>query len=138
MEFQKKMKQRHRVAVSYIVLGFVLVSAAVLTEVENYFFLSFGIALLVMGALRLYRNRKITATEQTMRKQELAENDERTRMIAERARSWSFSLSVTGSGILVIGLNLMGLSDTALPFAWYVCGMITLYWICWLILKKKY
>ena len=138
MEFQKKMKMRHAVAVSYMVLGFSLVIADLLMGSENYFLFPFGIALLTMGCLRLRRNRKITASEETMRKQELAENDERIRMIAERARSWAFTLSITGSGILVIVLNLLGFRDQALPFAWYVCGMVILYWICWLILNKKY
>lgn len=138
MGFQKKMKMRHAVAVSYLVLGFSLVLADLLLDLENYFFFSFGIALLAMGCLRLHRNRKITASEETMRKQELAENDERIRMITERARSWAFTLSITASGILVIVLNLLGFRDQALPFAWYVCGMVILYWICWLILSKKY
>ncbi len=138
MEFQKKMKQRQIIAVSYIVLGLILVIADLLKGFENYFFFSFGIALLMMGALRLHRNRKITANEQTMRKQELAEKDERTRMISERARSWAFSLSITISGILVIVLNFMGLTEQALPFAWYVCGMVALYWVCWMIIQKKY
>ena len=91
-----------------------------------------------MGVLRLFRYRKITKNDQTMRKQELAESDERTRMIAERARSWSFSLSLTASGIWVIILNLLGRNEEALPFAWYVCGMCILYWLCFAIIRKKY
>ena len=138
MEFQKKMKQRQIIAVSYITLGLVLVIADLLKNFENYFFFSFGVALLMMGALRLLHNRKITANQQTMRKQELAEKDERTRMIAERARSWVFSLSMTGAGILVIALNVLGYHDESLPFAWYVCGMVALYWVCWMIIQKKY
>ena len=138
MEFQKKMKLRKTIAVSYLILGFSLVIADLLTGSENYFLFHFGVALLTMGCLRLHRNRKITASEETMRKQELSEKDERIRMITERARSWAFSLSVTGSGILVIVLNILGYQEQALPFAWYVCGMVILYWICWLILNKKY
>ena len=138
MAFEKKMKQRRIIALSYIALGLALAIADVLMDSENYFFCSFGVALLVMGILRLRRYRKITASDQTMRKQELTENDERTRMISGRARSCAFSLSITGSGTLVIVLNLLGFRDLALPFAWYVCGMVILYWICWLILNKKY
>ena len=73
-----------------------------------------------------------------MRKQELAESDERTRMIAERARSWAFSYALMGAGIVVIVLNVMGKHDEALPFAWYVCGMTVLYWLCFIIIQKKY
>lgn len=138
MEFQKKMKQRQLIAASYIALGLVLIIADILKGFENSFFFSFGFALTAMGLLRLFQARKISATKQTMRKQEVAENDERTRMICERAKSWTFSLSVTGSGILVILLNILGYREEALPFAWYVCGMVMLYWICWIILRRKY
>ena len=138
MEFKKKMKQRLYVALSYILLGIVLLAAAFAGRSDNYFFSAFGFALMVMGILRLLRYRKITASEQTMRKQELAESDERMRMMAERARSWAFSLSVTIAGIIVIVLSLLGKHDAALPFSWFVCAMVVLYWVCWCIIKRKY
>ena len=138
MEFKKKMKQRFVIALSYILLGIVLLAAAFAGKSDNYFFSAFGFALMVMGALRLLRYRKVTASEQTMRKQELTESDERIRMMAERARSWAFSLSVTISGIVVIVLSLLGMHDAALPFSWFVCGMVVLYWICWMIIRRKY
>jgi len=59
-------------------------------------------------------------------------------MIAERARSWSFSFSVMIAGIVVIVLSLLGNHDLAQPFAWFVCLMSLLYWICWHIIQKKY
>ena len=138
MEFKKKLKQRLWIAISYIVLGLILVIADAVNHFENYFFFSFGFALVIMGILRIIRHRKTMRDDQSLRKQELAESDERIRMIAERARSWVFSLSVTGAGILVIALNILGYHDAALPFAWYVCGMVVLYWICFSVICKKY
>ena len=138
MEFKKKMKQRLWIAISYIVLGLILVIADAVNHFENYFFFSFGFALVIMGILRILRHLKTMRDDQSLRKQELAESDERIRMIAERARSWVFSLSVTGAGILVIVLNILGHHDAALPFAWYVCGMVVLYWICFSVIGKKY
>lgn len=138
MEFRKKMKQRLWIAISYVTLGLILVITDAINNFENYFFSSFGFAMLTMGVLRIIRYRKITQDDQTLRKQELTETDERTRMISERAKSWVFSLSITGAGILVILLNILGHHDAALPFAWYVCGMCILYWICFTIIRKKY
>ena len=138
MDFRKKMKQRLWIAISYIALGLILVTADAVNHFENYFFSSFGLALVIMGILRIIRHRKIMRDDQSLRKQELAESDERIRMIAERARSWVFSLSVTGAGLLVIVLNILGHHDAALPFAWYVCGMVVLYWICYSVIDKKY
>ena len=138
MDFQKKMKIRKIISVSYISAGLILVIANIGNSVENNFTFAFGFGLLAMGILRLFRNRKITASEQSMRKQELAEADERIRMISERAKSWAFTLSIIGSGVLVIVLNVLGYREQALPFSWYVCAMATLYWICWVIIRKKY
>lgn len=137
MEFKKKMQQRRIIALSYMVLGLVLVMADLLKGENGYYF-SFGLALLLMSILRLLQFRKITRNDQAMRKQELAESDERARMIAERARSWAFSLSITGAGIVVIVLSLLGQHEEALPFAWYVCDMVVLYWISFVIIRKKY
>ena len=138
MDFKKKMRQRLFLALGYILLGFTLSCIDLLKRSENYFLFSFGLTLITMGTIRLLQYRKITKNEQTLRKQELTETDERNRMIAERARSWAFSFSIIIAGMIVIVLSLLGYHDQALPFAWYVCGMITLYWIFWYIIQKKY
>ena len=137
MDFKKKMKQRLYIAISYIILGLALLTADYF-RYENYFFFSFGVALLVMGVMRIIRYRKITKDDQSIRKQELMETDERFRMISERAKSWVFSFTIMVSGTLVIVLSLLGYHEQALPFAWFVCGMTVLYWIFWNILRKKY
>lgn len=138
MEFQKKLKIRLYTAVAYIVLGLIMILADIVKNSGNYYFFSFGITLMIMGVLRIFQYRKITRDDKTVRKQELKESDERTRMISERARSWAFSFSLLVSGIVVIVLSVLGHHDQAQPFAWYVCGMIVLYWIFWFILGKKY
>lgn len=138
MEFKKKMKQRLYIAVSYIALGLVLLAVGFTGKSDNYFFTGFGAALMAMGFLRLLRYRKVTRDDKSLRKQELAESDERYRMMAEQARSWAFSFSIMAAGILVIVLNLLGYQEEALPFAWFVCGMVALYWVCWCIVKRKY
>ncbi len=138
MDFKKKLKQRLYIAVFYIATGLILLIAGIRTNADNYFFTAFGAALLIMGILRIHQYRKITRDDRTIRHQELIETDERNRMIAERARSWTFSLSIMAAGTVVIVLSLLGHHDEALPFAWFVCLMTVLYWICWNIIRRKY
>lgn len=138
MEFKKKLKIRWYTAAVFILLGIALIVVAVLGSFENDFFVAYGGALIVMGILRLIQHRRITKDEKSVRDRELAESDERFRMISERARSLAFSWSIVAAGIVVIVLSLMGKHDAAQPFAWYVCGMVLLYWIFWMILGKKY
>lgn len=138
MDFKKKLKQRFYIALFYITLGLILVIAAYLGKFENYFISSFGIALLVMGVIRTIRHCNITKDAQSIRQQELAETDERNLMISERAKSWAFSFSILLAGLSVIVLSLLGYHDLAQPFAWFVCLMTLLYWICYHIVKRKY
>ena len=70
------MKQRLYIAISYIVFGTALALLALITKSENQFLSAFGIALAVMGVLRIFQYRKITRSTDAMRKRELAETDE--------------------------------------------------------------
>ena len=138
MEFKKKLKVRWYVAVVFILLGLTLVAMSAAQSFENEFYVAYGLALIIMGIARLILQRRITKDEKSIHSRELAESDERFRMLSERARSWAYSLSVMVAGIVVIVLSLLGKHDMAQPFAWYVCGMVALYWIFWMILGKKY
>ena len=138
MEFKQKLKQRLYIAVSYIVLGLILIIADVLNQFENRFIFAFGLGLLVYGTHRILHYRKITRDEKLLRKQELFEKDERYQMLSERAKSWAFSFSLMAVGFVVIVLSFLGYQDQAMYFAWYVCGQTLLYWIFWIILGKKY
>ncbi len=138
MDFEKKMKQRLHIAVGYCVLGAVLMIADVVNKFENYFIFSFGFAMLIMGILRIVQNRKITKSEKAMHKRKVAETDERNKMLAERAKSWTFSFSILIAGVFVIILSILGYHDQAQPFAWFVCLMVVLYWVFYLIASRKY
>ena len=138
MDYKKKLKLRLCIDLIWALVGVALILYWFLADSGNNFFLSWGTACLFIGVIRFIQYRETTGDEDTLRKKELAEKDERTRMIAERARSWCFYLSITGAGIWVIVLNLMGRHEEATPFAWYVCGMLVLYLICFAIIRKKY
>lgn len=138
MDFKKKMKQRLVIAISYILFGVALTVIAYVTKTENYFLTPFGIAMVIMGVLRIGQYRKITKNDDALRQRELAETDERNRMIAEKARSWAFSFSMLVAGLAVIVLSLLNCPDLAQPLAWFVCLMTVLYWVFYLVARRKY
>ena len=138
MEFKKKLRKRLYIAVSYLALGIVLNIAAAVTNSANPFLSSFGSCMIVMGLVRILRHVRLVRSDSAVKQQEIAETDERNLMIAERARAWAFSFTVFGAGVAVIVLSLLGYHNVALPFAWLVCGMILIYWICWHIIQRKY
>ena len=97
-----------------------------------------GSALLVIGilqVLRFYRLRKNTAYRE---KFETAVSDERYHFIRSKAWAWAGYLFIMACGAAVIVLKLMGLEEWSLAASYSVCLLLLLYWISYLILRKKY
>ena len=138
MEYTKSLRKRLYWAVSYLVLGIGLNIIAFVTASENEFLSVFGSALLVMGIARILRHVRLVRSDAAVKKQEIAETDERNILLAEKARSWAYGLTVSLAGIAVIVLSLLRYQELVLPLAWLVCGMTLLYWICWFIARRKY
>ena len=137
MEFRKKLKTRLYIAIAYIIIGIITTAAAFILKIENEFFQSYGIALAVCGILRLRQYIKLTSSEENIRKQEIAESDERNIAIANKARSWAFYFYAMAAGICVIILEIMGMEEIALGVAMSICALIGFYWISYLIIRKK-
>ena len=138
MDYQKRMQQRLYFNIGYCVLGLVMMGISYFTgAVGNYLF-SFGTALLFLGVFMFLKHFRILRNKELMHKMEMAEKDERNQMIANKARSWAFSLYIIIAGVAVLTLNLLGQSEAALPYAWSVCALVAIYWVSWIILKKKY
>ena len=139
MEFKKKMKQRFVIAISYLVIGILLTLVAFISKTDNYFIYAFGIGLLFSSILRLRQYHRITRDEQSIKKQQIAEADERTRMLLEKAKSWAFYLYIMLTGTVLIILAILGIQDTLVQMiAYSICLLVILYWICYHILKRKY
>ena len=138
MDYKKKLKQRLYVNLGWAGIGALFILFWCIRQPENTYPISLGIAFVIMGVIRTIQYRQTVKDEQALRQKELAETDERNLMMNERAKSWAFSISVFIAGNLAIILSLLGKQDLALLFAWFLCGMTLLYWICWNIIRKKY
>lgn len=138
MEFKKKLKQRLYINLGWAVFGLLLIVFWCIRQPENTYPLSLGIAFAIMGIIRTIQYRQTAKDDKAVRQMELAEKDERNRMMNERAKSWAFSFSLYIAGDLAIILSLLGKHEIAQIFAWFLCGMTLLYWICWNIIRKKY
>lgn len=138
MEYRKKLQKRFYYAVAYLLLGVALNLTAYLTKSENYFLSGFGSCLIVMGIVRMIRHKRLVSSDQAVKKQEIAETDERNIMLAEKARSWAFAAYIILAGTAVIILSLASLHDIAQPLSYSICLLVALYWIFFYILRKKY
>jgi len=138
MEFRKKLRQRLFIHLVWAVIGLLLIIFWCIQQPENTYPLTLGIAFVIMGIIRTIQYSQTIHDEKALRQKEVAETDERNRMMSERAKSWAFSFSLFLSGDAVIILSLLGKHELAVPIAWYLCGMTLLYWFFWNILRKKY
>ncbi len=138
MNFKKKLKTRLYIAISYIILGAGMIAAGFITKTDNQFVSSFGLALAVVGIVRLKQYFTITKNEERIRKQEIAESDERNIAIVHRARSITFSIYVLLACLTVIVLSFMQLHQPVMWISFSVFVLIAIYWITYFIVRKKY
>ena len=137
MDFKKKLKVRRVTAIVFIVLGILLIAVAAITKTDNYFISSYGLAIAVIGVARLRQLSRITKNEESEKKREIAETDERNILIAQKAKSMAFFLYVLISGVAVIILSFLRMNEIAAWIAYPVCLLIVLYWISYVIYQKK-
>ncbi len=138
MDFKKKLKQRLYLAIGYMIFGVLTIIVANITKTDNQFLFTFGTVLLLCGIARIRVYFRNTKDEKTIRTLEIRETDERNVEIIQKAKSMTFNLSIIIAGFAVIILQLVGMYDKSLFFAYGVCFLILLYWVCYFIIKKKY
>ncbi|MBE6903119.1 MAG: hypothetical protein E7480_00730 [Ruminococcaceae bacterium] len=137
MDFRKKLKIRLFIAISYIVLGLCMIIVFNIINTQNDFLSSFGFALVVIGIVRMRNYFLITKNEETIKKQQIAENDERNIAIANKAKSISFMIYVMVACIAIIILQILNKSELASILGANVCFILVVYWISYFIIRKK-
>jgi len=137
MDFKKKLKIRLHTAIIYVALGIMIIVGAFVSKPENDFISSFGLILSVIGIARIRNYFIITKSEESIKKQQIAETDERNISIANKAKSATFLIYVLILGIAVIILSFLNMQSIAKWISYSVCLLIIIYWICYLIYQKK-
>lgn len=138
MDFERKLKIRLWNAIVCIVLGIALIVIANVTKARDSFISSFGFALALVGAMRVRNYLMITKNEETIRKQQIAESDERNIAISNKAKSLAFGIYVCIAGAVVIALEILNITLIATVVAYSVCAMLILYWVAYWIVRRKY
>ena len=137
MDYKKKLRLRLYIAIGYSILGLLIMILCFFGIIKNEFFSGYGLALLIIGVSRIRKYKLITKDEDSIRRQRIAETDERNISIVNKARSMSFIIYIIVSGVLVITFEIMEKTDIANILAYSVCGLVFVYWITYLIIRKK-
>ena len=124
MDFKKKLRTRFCFGVSYIIIGLAMILVSLFVEGTSEYLSPFGTALLVIGIARVRNHFIITKSDETIKKQQIAETDERNIAISNKAKSFSFNLYIIFACITVIILQILKVTELATIIGMTVCVLL--------------
>ena len=136
MEFKTKLKVRFWMAIAYIVIGLGMIVAFNVMENGNEYLSTLGLILMVLGIARWRNYRRITRNEESVKKQEILETDERNVIIVQKAKGAAFTVMVLLLGIAIIVLNFMQMTAYVQLLFYVLSGLVFIYWASYFIIRK--
>ena len=122
--------------------GISLLGGVLIAMGENGFLEDFwsglGMGLLLIGILRLIQILRYRRDEEYAQRIMVRNHDERNLFLAEKARSWTFYSSILAEAIAVVILRVFNHAELSSLMGYLVCGQMLIYWILWVVLRKKY
>ena len=130
-------KVRMIASILELIIGISLIVCSCFGLVDE-FWSGFGVSLAIIGAIFLLRNVKYRTNRQYREDVDIQMGDERNKYLSMKAWSWAGYLFVIISAIGTIGFKLAGKEDLMMLCSGAVCLIVFLYWISYVILRKKY
>ena len=130
-------KKRLVTSILEIIIGFALVIGSVFGAVDE-FWSGMGTTLLILGILFLFKAVKYETNIEYKEKYDIEINDERNKYLSMKAWAWAGYLFVMIAAVAAIMLKLAGREDLMMITSGNVCLIMILYWISYVVLKKKY
>ena len=137
MKPNRRIITRWVLGILYLLIGITLMICHQLAMVDDYWS-GMGVALIVVGALQIIRliryRTDIAYKEQT----DTVVSDERNRFLGMKAWSWAGYLYVLLAAVATIVFKVMGEETLLFAASGSMCIILVLYWVSYLILRKKY
>ena len=102
------------------------------------FWSGMGTALMVVGALQTIRLVRYNTNPRYKEATDTAVNDERNRFLSTKAWSWAGYLYIMIAAVASIVFKLLDQETLMFAASGSVCIILVLYWISYLIVRKKY
>lgn len=133
------MKRERRIVVYilYLVLGVALLVLGTL-EIVDSFWSGMGGALIAMGVLRLVQFLRYRTDASYREKWDVEVQDERNHFVRNKAWAWAGYLFVMIAAVCAIVCRVVGQELLSMAAGFAVCILVVLYWLCYLVLRKKY
>lgn len=121
----------------YAVLGITLLCLGI-AEMVDAFWSGMGGALIAVGVIRLIHIVRYSKDESYRETKEIEAKDERNQFIRNKAWAWAAYIFVLIAAISTIVFQLLGQELLSMAAGFSICLIMILYWLCHLILIKKY
>lgn len=121
----------------YLLLGVGLILGGITRRLDS-FWSGMGGALLCIGALRMLAITRYKTNPQYKEQCDIAAHDERHRFLRMKAWSWTGYLFIFIAAAATILCKLLEQEVLMMAASGAVCLLILLYWVCYLILCRKY
>lgn len=120
-----------------IVIGLVLV-IGYSTNLVDEFWSGMGSALLVVGIVMLIRQIRYKTNQTYREKVDVEVNDERNKFLSMKAWAWAGYCFVIIAAVATIVLQIVGQDELVSMAAGNVCLIMVLYWLSYMIIRRKY
>ena len=132
------MKNKRLIAnIVEIAVGLVLAVCGHMGLIDEYWS-GMGTALIIVSVIMLFRQFRYKTNVENKEKVDIEVNDERNKHLRRMAWSWTGYLFVIIAAFGSIIFKIIGMDMYSMAAGFAVCLLITLYWISYVILRRKY
>ena len=132
-----KYSRRIVLSIAWILVGAVTVVLGIMGTLDE-FWSGFGGALLAVGILQLIRHIRYKTNEDYKEKIDTEINDERNKFLSGRAWAWTGYIMILATAVGAIVFKIMGEDELCSLCATAISMMAIIYFIAYMILKRKY
>ena len=130
--------RRLALSIFWVLLGVTLLVLSITEVLDSSMYAGMGSVLIVVGGLQIIRNiryRKVAAYQE---KVDTETSDERNRFLSMKSWSWTGYIVVIIQGIGVVVATVLREDTIRQILSYSVCLIVTVYWISYLVLSRKY
>ena len=125
-------------SIFWIILGVVLMWLAIAEVIDAAYWSGMGGALIAVGVLQVIRNLRYRNNPEYQEKLDIEYGDERNKYLRMMSWAWTGYIVVLIEALGVVVALIMGQHTIQVILAYSVCLIVGIYWIVYMILKRKY
>lgn len=120
-----------------IIIGISLIISYMLGKLDE-FWCGMGTSLLFVAVFFIIRIIRYNKNDEYREKYEIEMNDERNKYISLKAWAYAGYIFILIAGIATVGFKLLGKDELMMIASMSISIIILLYWISYMLLRKKY